>query len=62
MPELYFEDLEPGRVHELGSVAVTEDEIVEFARRYDPQPFHVDPEAAAESDFGGLISFPMTIH
>ena len=56
MPELHFEDFEPGRVLELGSVAVTEREIVEFARRYDPQPFHLDPEAAKESVFGGLIA------
>ncbi len=56
MPELTFEDFEPGQVVELGSVSVTEDEIVEFARQYDPQPFHVDPEAAKESVFGGLIA------
>jgi acyl dehydratase len=56
MPDRTFEDYEPGQVHELGSVAVTQDEIVEFARRYDPQPFHVDPEAAGQSVFGGLIA------
>ena len=56
MPDLYFDDFEPGQVAELGSVAVSEDEIVEFARRWDPQPFHVDREAAAESVFGGLIA------
>ena len=56
MPDLTFDDFEPGQVLELGSVAVTEDEIIEFARRFDPQPFHVDPEAAAESVFGGLIA------
>ncbi len=56
MPELYFEDLEPGRVHELGSHTVSEEEIVAFARQWDPQPFHVDPEAAKESVFGGLIA------
>jgi acyl dehydratase len=56
MPARYFEDFEPGEVLELGSVTVTEDEIVEFARRFDPQPFHVDPAAAAESVFGGLIA------
>lgn len=53
---IYFEDFTPGRVFELGSVDVTEDEIVEFATRYDPQPFHVDPAAAAETMFGGLIA------
>jgi len=56
MPELYFEDLQPGLVHQLGSVAVTEDEILDFARRWDPQSFHVDPEAAKQSVFGGLIA------
>ena len=56
MPEHYFEDFEPGQVFELGSHDVSEAEIVEFARRWDPQPFHVDPEAARESVFGGLIA------
>jgi acyl dehydratase len=56
MPDLTFDDFEPGQVLELGSVAVTADEIIEFARQFDPQPFHVDPEAAAESVFGGLIA------
>jgi acyl dehydratase len=56
MPDRTFEDFEPGEVHELGSVVVTQDEIVEFARRYDPQPFHVDLEAAGQSVFGGLIA------
>src|SRR5262245_32647886 len=56
MPELFFEDLEPGQVVELGSRAVTEEEIVAFGRQWDPQPFHVDPEAAKGSVFGGLIA------
>jgi acyl dehydratase len=56
VPELFFEDFEPGRVYELGSHTVTEDEIVDFARAWDPQPFHIDPEAAANSPFGGLIA------
>ena len=56
MPELYFEDFEPGRVYELGSHTVTEQEIVAFGRAWDPQPFHVDPEAAESSPFGGLIA------
>lgn len=51
-----FEDFTPGRVFELGSVEVSEDEIVEFATRFDPQPFHIDPEAAAETIFNGLIA------
>ena len=56
MPDLYWEDFEPGQVLQLGSVDVTEQAIVEFARQFDPQPFHVDPAAAAESVFGGLIA------
>ncbi|MGH3105126.1 MAG: MaoC family dehydratase [Gaiellaceae bacterium] len=56
MPPLYFEDFEPGRTFELGSRTVTEEEIVSFAREWDPQPFHVDAEAAAGSAFGGLIA------
>jgi acyl dehydratase len=53
---IYFEDFTPGRVFELGAVEVSEDEIIEFASRFDPQPFHVDVEAATESHFGGLIA------
>jgi acyl dehydratase len=56
MPDLYFEDFEPGQVYELGTRAVTESEIVAFAREWDPQPFHTDPVAAKESVFGGLIA------
>ncbi len=56
MPDLYFEDFEPGQVFELGSLLVSEDAIVEFARQWDPQPFHVDPDAARASVFGGLIA------
>ncbi|MGH3071406.1 MAG: MaoC family dehydratase [Gaiellaceae bacterium] len=56
MPSLYFEDLEPGQVVQLGSHTVSEAEILAFAREFDPQPFHVDPAAARESVFGGLIA------
>ena len=56
MTERYFEDFAVGQVVELGSRTVTEEEIVAFAREFDPQPFHVDPEAARESVFGGLIA------
>jgi acyl dehydratase len=56
MPGNTFEDFAPGQVYELGSTTVTEEEIVDFARRFDPQPFHLDTEAAKESDFGGLIA------
>lgn len=53
---IVFEDFEPGQVHDLGERAITREEIVEFATRYDPQPFHVDEEAARHSAFGGLIA------
>lgn len=52
----YFEDFAAGQVFELGSHQMTRDEIVEFARRWDPQPFHLDEAAAAESAFGGLVA------
>ena len=55
-PDLFFEDFEPGAVFELGEKPVTEEEILAFAQEYDPQPFHVDKDAAAESAFGGLIA------
>lgn len=54
--ERYFEDYRVGESFEFGDYLVTEEEIVEFARRYDPQPFHVDKEAARASLFGGLIA------
>ena len=56
LDDRFFEDYVPGHVHEFGSVAVTEDEVVEFARRYDPQPFHTDLDAARRTQFGGLIA------
>src|SRR6476659_9760742 len=52
----YFEDYRVGMVEEFGEVAVTADEIVAFASRYDPQAMHVDPVAAAQGPFGGLIA------
>ena len=52
----YLEDFVVGDVVELGSCSVSREEIIEFARRYDPQPFHVDEEAAKHSIFGGLIA------
>jgi acyl dehydratase len=54
--ERYFEDYIAGTVHEFGSVTIEADEVIAFAKRYDPQPFHVDPEAAKETIFGGLIA------
>ena len=52
----YWEDFHAGEVLELGSREVSREEIIDFARRYDPQPFHVDEEAARRSEFGGLIA------
>ena len=53
---LHFEDLRPGDEYDLGLTRVDGAEMVAFARRFDPQPFHVDAAAAAESPFGGLIA------
>ena len=52
----YFEDYVPGSVFEYGSITLSQDEIVEFARRFDPQFIHTDPLAAAEGPFSGLIA------
>ncbi|GAA0655905.1 MaoC family dehydratase [Salarchaeum japonicum] len=52
----YYEDYDVGDVEEFGSYTVTKEEILEFAEQFDPQPFHVDEEAAKESPFGGLIA------
>jgi len=52
----YFEDFHVGQRDDLGSVVVTGADIVAFARQFDPQPFHVDPQAARASAFGGLVA------
>ena len=52
----YWEDFEVGETADLGSCSLTEEQIMAFGRKYDPQPFHVDPEAARRSIFGGLIA------
>ncbi|QLD23670.1 hypothetical protein HXZ27_05115 [Micromonospora carbonacea subsp. aurantiaca] len=54
--ELFFEDLTPGRTFDLGEVRVDGAEMVAFARRFDPQWYHVDAERAAASHHGGLIA------
>jgi acyl dehydratase len=56
MPTEYYEDISVGDIHEFGSYTVEEENIIEFAEQYDPQPFHVDENAAEESMFGGLIA------
>ncbi|MHC1559488.1 MaoC family dehydratase [Actinomycetospora sp. C-140] len=55
-PEVFFEDLPAGRQVALGTVVVDRDEMLAFNRRFDPQPFHVDEEAARRSLFGGLCA------
>jgi len=55
-PLTSFDDLAPGQEFDFGAFAMTEAEILDFARRYDPQPFHVDPDRARTSIFGGLIA------
>jgi acyl dehydratase len=52
----YFEDFAPGQIIELGRHTITKDEIVTFARQFDPQVFHLDEEAAKKTIFGGLIA------
>ncbi len=51
---LYYEDIQIDVVQKYGSYKVTKDEVVEFASKYDPQPFHLDEEAAAKTHFGRL--------
>ena len=53
---LYWEDLQPGEALELGSHTFTAEEIVAFARQFDPQSFHTNPVAAKQSFYGGLIA------
>jgi acyl dehydratase len=50
----YFEDIPVGKTARFGHYEVTRDEVMEFARKYDPQPFHLDDEAAAKTHFGRL--------
>ena len=56
MQLMFAEDYKAGDSFELGQFEVTQEEVVEFARKYDPFPFHVDDEAAKASVFGGIIS------
>jgi acyl dehydratase len=52
----YFEDYVSGTTFEYGEISLSADEIIAFARRFDPQPIHIDPEAAARGPFAGLIA------
>ncbi len=56
MPRWYFEDLTPGFVLEARGPTLTAEEIIDFAKKFDPQYFHVDPEAAKRSPFGQLAA------
>src|SRR4051812_47630673 len=51
---IYFEDLKVGTETEFGSYEVTREEVLEFARKYDPQPFHLSDEEAAKTHFGRM--------
>jgi len=53
---IYFEDIEIGKEREFGSYDVTREEVIEFATKYDPQPFHLDDEAAAKTHFGRIAA------
>ena len=53
---IYYEDLEVGAETNFGSYEVTRDEVLEFARKYDPQPFHLSEEEAAKTHFGRLAA------
>ena len=53
---VYFEDFAPGRTWEWGEYTVTKEEIISFASMYDPQPFHVDEDAALASVFEGFTA------
>jgi hypothetical protein len=53
---IWFEDYRVGDAFESAPVTFTEPDIIDFGKRYDPQPFHIDPDAAKASPFGGLIA------
>ena len=52
----YFEDYVVGSVHEFGAITVTEEEVIDFAKRFDPETFHIDPQGAKKTRFGGIIA------
>jgi acyl dehydratase len=56
MSRLHFEDFAPGAAELPGRITVTRDDIVAFARDFDPQPFHLDEEAAKRTLFSGLAA------
>ena len=56
MPDIYFEDFAAGQEYDLGSHILDRVAIVEFATAFDPQPFHINEDAAEQSIYGGLIA------
>ncbi|WP_122088676.1 MaoC family dehydratase [Halalkalicoccus subterraneus] len=56
MTNIYFEDTTAGTVRDLGNYTIPEDEMMAFSERYDPQPIHIDKDAATESVFGAVIA------
>lgn len=56
MDLMHLEDFQPGQTFDLGSIEVTHDQVVDFAKQFDPQPFHIDIDAGGQSIFGGLIA------
>jgi acyl dehydratase len=55
-PRIYWEDFKPGDTAPMGEKTMDQAEMIAFARAYDPQPFHIDADAARESMYGGLIA------
>ncbi|MXZ15911.1 MAG: MaoC family dehydratase [Acidimicrobiales bacterium] len=55
-PQRWFDDYEAGERFTFGSTTIDEAEIIEFGRKFDPQPFHIDPEAARHTVYGRLIA------
>ena len=53
---IYWEDLQVGQVRQLGQIKPTREDIIAFAKQFDPQPFHLDDEAAKASVFGALCA------
>ena len=56
MGGMFYEDFEVGRTYRFGRHTMSQEEMIDFASEFDPQPFHIDPEAAKDSHFGGLIA------
>lgn len=54
--QYYWEDFKPGETFPMGERSIDRDEVIDFAKQFDPQPFHIDEEAAKRSIYGGLIA------